>query len=88
MMPISGLGGRGFRPPSVGAPDGGRQSGGGSVGLRQVLGSFHSGGDVKKDGVYELEKGEKVIAAEGKRDSEYRRVYLNRKKKNEGDGKK
>jgi len=47
-----------------------------------VLGTFEKGGDVKKTGLYQLEKGEKVTpAADGKRDSEYRRVYLKRKNK-------
>lgn len=51
-------------------------------GGRRVLGAFHEGGEVTKDGAYLLEKGEKVIpAADGKRNSEYRRLYLSRKKK-------
>jgi hypothetical protein len=68
----------------AGAGAGGRGGGG----MRApIMGSFHKGGDVTKDGAYLLEKGEKVTAATtgspgfSKRDSEYRRVYLSRKKK-------
>ena len=66
------------RPRSVGNPVL-QHLGGGSA----VLGSFHEGGEVLKDGAYELKKGEQVIptTGDGKRDSEYRRVYLGRKKK-------
>lgn len=55
-----------------------------SAGARSILGSFHEGGEVTEDGAYELEAGEKVVPADKKkkgRDSEYRKVYLGRKKK-------
>ena len=72
--------------PGVGAsplrPLGGRQT------VGEVLGAMHEGGKVPKDGVYELEAGEKVTPAKKKknqapagRDSKYRQVYLDRKKK-------
>lgn len=63
------------------------------TGADAVLGNFHEGGKVVKSGAYELEKGEEVIPAketdakEG-RNSEYRRIYLGRKKKSAGDRKK
>jgi len=60
---------------------GGGSGGGGSM---RVLGAFHGGGDVTKDGAYLLKKGEKVISSGDeapKRDSEYRRVYVGRQKK-------
>jgi hypothetical protein len=50
----------------------------------RAIGSFEHGGEVHRDGVYELEKGEVVTPAkkmgDNKRDSEYRRVFLKRKK--------
>ena len=59
-------------------------SGAGRVGdAGRALGSFEHGGEVPRDGTYELEKGEVVTPAkktgDGKRDSEYRRVFLKRK---------
>jgi hypothetical protein len=71
----------GGSPPAPGKSPGGRAT--------PILGAFHDGGEVTKDGAYLLEKGEKVTpaAAGEKRDSEYRRVYLGRKKKEGGDKK-
>lgn len=48
--------------------------------MTPVIGNFHRGGEVKKTGAYELEKGEKVVAKPG-RNSEYRKVYIGRKSK-------
>lgn len=50
-----------------------------NLGPRALLGSFHEGGDVTKDGAYLLEEGEHVTPAAGKRDSKYRKVYLERR---------
>jgi hypothetical protein len=78
---LAHLGGGGLPKGSGGLPKGG--------GAMSLLGAFHDGGEVTKDGAYLLEKGEKVVPAPGKgqRDSEYRRVYLARKK-NGGEAKK
>jgi hypothetical protein len=79
--------GRGARPNPVmsGLGGGGFNGAGPVVGPKvPVMGAFHEGGDVKKDGAYLLKKGEHVNPAEEeekKRDSEYRRVYLGRKSK-------
>lgn len=54
----------------------------GRSGARPILGAMHDGGEVKKTGVYELEEGETVTPAPGKkRASEYRKVYLARRGK-------
>jgi hypothetical protein len=57
----------------------------GGGGARSILGTMHEGGEVPKDGAYELEKGEKVTPAKKKegtgRNSEYRKVYEARKNK-------
>jgi hypothetical protein len=58
----------------------------GRSGARPILGSFHEGGDVEKDGAYELEAGEHVTPAKKEkkkegRQSKYRSVYLERKGK-------
>jgi len=58
---------------------------GGGLGKPPIM-AMHDGGTVPKDGTYELEKGEKVVAAKKEeksdgRNSEYRKVYLARKNK-------
>ncbi len=75
----------------LGRQPGGQPRGGGGFKGRALM-SLHDGGKVPKDGAYELEKGETVLPAEKpfklpkvdkpkKRDSEYRRIYLKRRKK-------
>jgi hypothetical protein len=48
---------------------------------REPLPKMHTGGDVPEDGDYSLLKGEHVTAAPSGRQSEYRKVYLQRKQK-------
>jgi hypothetical protein len=87
-MMLPKLGG-GSTKLSGGSPIFARSPGGrSSAAPAPVLGSFHEGGEVTEDGAYLLKKGEKVTPANGKRDSDYRRVFLNRKKKNDGGDKK
>ena len=79
--PWGRLAGEGARPVVTGPKP--------AAGGQPVLGAMHEGGKVPKDGAYELQAGEKVTpakkekgkAATAGRDSEYRRVYLKRKKK-------
>jgi hypothetical protein len=71
-------------PPNAPAALGGGDKGG-KPSMAAVIGAFHDGGEVKKTGAYQLEKGEKVVAKkdakkEG-RNSEYRKVYIGRKSK-------
>jgi hypothetical protein len=67
---------------------GGSRTVGPISGHTPILGMMHEGGKVPEDGAYDLEKGEKVTPAKEKkdkaaagRDSDYRRLYLKRKKK-------
>jgi hypothetical protein len=61
---------------------------GGKQTVGSILGNMHQGGKVPEDGVYELKKDEEVTPPSKKknptpagRNSKYRKVYLDRKKK-------
>jgi hypothetical protein len=88
---FAGGGGTGMRDFMAPLGDGGIGTGTKTprLGAGKVLGSFKKGGTVPKTGDYHLEAGEEVIPVDeaeeagGKstRRSEYRKVYLERKKK-------